>query len=119
MIHSDPKKNVACLLVVYHVFTKRACIVIMFLVVSLTANLDSRQAMPNHSRFFVAKTISARSFAISRVAVGLAAISAACFISAIFSDDASHELTVSAITVGSPLNFPNPEFSTYSTLPSS
>jgi hypothetical protein len=61
---------------------------------------------------FVANTISARSFAMSRVAVGLAAASAARFISAIFSDEASHELTVSAMTLGSPLYFPNPAFST-------
>lgn len=99
--------------------TKLVRIAIMCVVVALTANLACRQATLNHSRFFVAKTISARSFAISRVAVGLAAMSAARFISAIFSGDASHELTVSAITVGSPLNFPNPESSTYGTLPSS
>ena len=65
------------------------------------------------------KTICAKSRAISVVAAGREAFNAASFNVFIVSGEASQEPTVSAITSGSALNFPNPEFSTYGTFPSS
>jgi hypothetical protein len=68
---------------------------------------------------FFAKAISARSLAISSVAEGLAAANAAAFIDSILSGEFNQEQTVSAMTLGSPEYFPNPEFSTKGTFPSS
>jgi len=69
--------------------------------------------------FFVAKTMSAKSRAISKVACGRAASNAAFLMDCSFSGEASHELTVSAMTDGSPLYLPNPAFSTNGMFPSS
>lgn len=68
---------------------------------------------------FFAKAISARSLAMSSVAEGRAAFRAAAFMESIFSGEANHELTVSAISDGLPEYLPKPEFSTNGTLPSS
>jgi hypothetical protein len=67
----------------------------------------------------VEKAMSARSRAMSNVADGRAAFNAASFMDSIVLGDDNHELTVSAMTSGLPLYFPNPEFSTYGTFPSS
>mmetsp|Transcript_22143 Transcript_22143/g.52438 ORF Transcript_22143/g.52438 Transcript_22143/m.52438 type:complete len:206 (-) Transcript_22143:1280-1897(-) len=59
------------------------------------------------------------SLAMSNVAAGRAASSAAVCICCSFSGVSNHELTVSAMIVGSPLYVPNPFSSTYGTFPAS
>jgi hypothetical protein len=66
-----------------------------------------------------ANAMSARSLAMSSVAEGRAAASAASFIDCMVSGDPNQELTVSAITPGLLLYFPKPESSTKGTFPSS
>ena len=61
---------------------------------------------------FVAKAISARSLAISKVAEGREAYRAASFIDFIISGDDNHAVTVLAITSGESLYLPKPESST-------
>ena len=56
---------------------------------------------------------------MSSVAEGRAVANADAFIDFIVSGELNHELTVSAITLGSPEYLPNPEFSTNGTFPSS